>query len=189
MEISLIRHGKSLWTEDKPITSKEFKIWIQKYDSNGVTEEDTYPSDTLKKIEDTKVIITSDLNRSIKSAELLNPKVTSKPDSLFRETELPTPLTNLLGLRLKPNIWAVILRCLWFSGYSTNCESLNEAKTRAKKATNLLIKYAQEYNEIVLVGHGFFNLLIAKELKKTGWKSNKKISSKHWHITTFSIDN
>lgn len=41
MEISLIRHGKSLWTEDISITSREFKNWIQKYDDNGVFEEET----------------------------------------------------------------------------------------------------------------------------------------------------
>lgn len=188
MEISLIRHGKSLWTEDKPITSREFKNWIQKYNENGVFEEETYPSETLKIVENTKLIMTSDLIRSIKSAEFLNPGITSKAEPVFRETELPTPLTNLFGLRLKPSIWAVILRCLWFCGYSSNCESFNEAKIRAQKASNLLIKYAQEHAEIVLVGHGFFNMLIATELKKTGWKANKKTSSKHWHLTTFSVD-
>ncbi|SFD46621.1 phosphoglycerate mutase family protein [Bacillus sp. UNCCL81] len=188
MEISLIRHGKSLWTEDKPITCREFKKWIQKYDDNGVFEEETYPLETLKIVANTKVIITSDLIRTIKSAEFLNPDITSKSNPLFRETELPTPMSNLLGLRLKPSIWAVILRCLWFGGYSSNCESLNEAKVRAAKASNLLKKYAQEHTDIVLVGHGFFNLLIAKELKKTGWKVNKKTSSKHWHINTFSVD-
>lgn len=188
MEISLIRHGRSLWTEDKPLTSREFKNWIQKYDDNGVFEEKTYPSETLNIVANTKVIITSDLIRSIKSAEFLNPDITSKQDPLFRETELPTPLTILFGLRLKPSIWAVILRCLWFAGYSSNCESLNKAKIRAEKASNLLKRYAQEHTQIVLVGHGFFNLLIAKELKKTGWKANKKTSSKHWHITTFSVD-
>ncbi|WP_129690272.1 phosphoglycerate mutase family protein [Gottfriedia acidiceleris] len=189
MKISLIRHGKSLWTEDKPITSKEFKNWIQKYDENGVSEEKTYPSETLKIVANTKVIITSDLIRTIKSAEFLNPyDISSKADPLFRETELPTPFTNLFGLRLKPSFWAVILRCLWFCGYSSNCESLNDAKIRAEKASRLLIKYAQEHTDIVLVGHGFFNILIAKELKKTGWKANKKTSSKHWDITTFSVN-
>ncbi|WP_088011127.1 hypothetical protein [Gottfriedia acidiceleris] len=99
-----------------------------------------------------------------------------------------TSLTNLFGMRLKPSIWAVILRCLWFGGYSSNCESLNDAKIRAEKASKLLIQYAQEHSHIVLVGHGFFNLLIAKELKKNGWIANKKTSSKHWHTTTFSVD-
>ncbi|WP_235821716.1 hypothetical protein [Gottfriedia acidiceleris] len=104
MKISLIRHGKSLWTEDKPITSREFKNWIQKYDENGVSEEKTYPSGTLKIVANTKVIITSDLIRTIKSAEFLNHyDISTKADPLFRETELPTPFTNLFGLRLKPS--------------------------------------------------------------------------------------
>lgn len=126
------------------------------------------------------------MKRSIKSAEFLNPDITAISDPMFRETELPTPLTNLFGLRLKPGFWAVILRLLWFSGYSSNCESLSDAKIRAERASKILIKYAQDHKDIVLVGHGFFNLLIAKELKKTGWKANKKTSSKHWHTTTFT---
>jgi len=50
MEISLIRHGKSMCVENKPLNCKEFKNWILKYDHNGVFEEDTYPLDTLDKV-------------------------------------------------------------------------------------------------------------------------------------------
>lgn len=49
MEISLIRHGKSLWVENKLLKCKEFKNWILKYDNNGVFEEDTYPLELSKK--------------------------------------------------------------------------------------------------------------------------------------------
>ena len=107
---------------------------------------------------------------------------------LFRETELPT-ITKLWGIKLKPSIWALILRCLWFGGYSRGCESLSNAKGRAKKASELLVKYAQEHTSVVLIGHGFFNMLIAEELQKTGWKGKRKTSSKHWNCTTYSFFN
>jgi len=134
------------------------------------------------------IMITSDLKRSIKSAEFLNPDNIVISDPIFRETELPSPLTNLFGLRFKPGVWAVILRLLWFSGFSSNSESFSDAKIRAERASKILVKYAQDHKDIVLVGHGFSNLLIAKELKKSGWKANKKTSSKHWHTTTFYIN-
>lgn len=78
-----------------------------------------------------------------------------------------------------------ILRCLWFSGYSDRCESLNNAKQRAKKAAEKLVDYAQEHQSVAFVGHGFINLLIAKELQKSGWKGKRKTGSKHWNCTTY----
>lgn len=189
MEISLIRHGKSKCTKTNRISCEEFRDWVEKYDYSGVFEEDSYPTVTLKKIATANIVIASDLKRSVDSANLLNPNRKAISDTLYRETELPIPLTNLWGLKLNSHIWAVILRCLWFSGYSRGCESLSNAKDRAKKASEFLVKYAQEHRLVVLVGHGFFNMLISKELQKTGWKGKKKTSSKHWSCTTYSFFN
>ena len=189
MEISLIRHGKSTCSKINRISCKEFGIWVEKYDYSGVFEEDSNPTVTLKKAATANIVLSSELKRSIDSANLLNPNLKAISDPLFRETELPIPLTNLWGIKLNSCIWAVILRCLWFSGYSRGCESLSNAIDRAKKASELLVKYAQEHTSVALVGHGFFNMLIAKELQKTGWKGKRKTSSKHWSCTTYSISN
>ena len=107
-------------------------------------------------------------------------------DALFRETELPVPSRNL-KFKMRANSWAVILRCLWFCGYERRNKSLAKAKQRAKKASDRLVKYAEEHL-VFLVGHGFFNRLIAIELKKMGWKGKRKATAKHWHCTTYSYD-
>lgn len=188
MEISLIRHGKSKHTENKRLTCNEFQRWVEKYDNSGVFEEKTYPPVTLEKIVTANVVITSDLKRSIESANLLNQNLRVISDALFRETELPS-LPRISGLKLSPNSWAIILRCLWFIGYSKQCESLANAKRRAKKASEQLVKYAEEHKSVVLVGHGFFNRLIAEELKKMGWEGKRNSSVKHWSCTTYSLLN
>ncbi len=108
MEISLIRHGRSKCKELKRIPYKDFENWVKKYDYSGVFEEKFYPAVTLKKIATANVIIASDLKRSIESAHLLNPNMKAIPVPLFRETELPAPLKKLWGLKLNPNLWAVI---------------------------------------------------------------------------------
>lgn len=187
MEISLIRHGRSKCTEKDRITCNGFIEWVEKYDCHGVWEENSYPPDTLGKMAKACVVITSDLKRSIESAKILNKngKMISLP--LFRETELPAPYKNFWGIKLKPSLWAFLFRCLWFSGYSTRCESLSSAKQRAKEASNVLIEYAQKHESVVLVGHGFFNLLIAKELLRMGWQGKSKTGSKHWNCTTYSM--
>ncbi|WML44837.1 histidine phosphatase family protein [Neobacillus sp. PS3-40] len=189
MEISLIRHGKSKLIENDKITGMEFKNWVEKYDHYGVFEESTYPQKTLRKMATTNLVITSDLKRSVDSANLLNPKTKVISDALFRETELPIHSTGLFGIKFNPTIWTVILRLLWFSGYSNKCESLSLAKYRAIKASEQLIDYANEYNTVVLVGHGFFNMLIAKELKRKGWKGERKTGAKHWSCTTYTLLN
>lgn len=186
MEIVLVRHGKSLWMENKPIMCQEFKNWVEKYDEHGVVEEKAYPEETLQKARAAKMVFTSDLKRAVASAKLLTPNTALVSHSLFRETELPIPSLELGGLKLRANIWAVVLRCLWFGGYSKGCESLGDAGKRAEKAAARLVEYAKEYHTVVLVGHGFFNRLIGKELLKMGWTSKGRTSSKHWASTPYS---
>ncbi|MGP4040984.1 hypothetical protein ACTWP4_13965 [Gracilibacillus sp. D59] len=119
----------------------------------------------------------------MESATILNPNTSLTSMTIFRETELPR--LSVKGVKLPPNAWAFLLRSLWFLGYSEGCESLAHAKQRAKKAARLLIEHAQEYESVVLVGHGFFNILIVKELLRLGWKGNRKTNSKHWQCTTY----
>ncbi|WP_428911655.1 histidine phosphatase family protein [Niallia sp. Krafla_26] len=188
MEITLIRHGKSLWVENKPITCQEFKNWVEKYDCHGVFEEKTYPPNTLEKLDQATMIVTSDLKRAIESANYLNPHLPTISDPIFREIELPTPLAKFGGLKLHANIWAVMLRVLWFCGYTRGCESLKDATKRAEKAATFLIQCANEHHYVVLVGHGFFNNLIGKQFKKLEWKGRHQTSSAHWAATTYSFN-
>lgn len=189
MEITLIRHGKSKHIENNIVTCEEFVEWVEKYDASGVFEENDYPPETLEKIATASIVITSDLTRSVESANLIiqNRHIRVVTDALFRETELPVPSRNL-KFKMRPNSWAVIFRCLWFCGYARDCESLLEAKQRAKKASERLVKYAEEHRSVVLVGHGFFNRLIAVELIKMGWKGKRKATAKHWYCSTYSYD-
>lgn len=81
----------------------------------------------------------------------------------------------------------MIVRCLWFRGYSSGYESLSDARIRANKASEILVEYAREHKYVVLVGHGFFNMLVAKELQKTGLKGKRRKNSKHWNAPTYSL--
>lgn len=187
MEISLIRHGKSKWNDNRWVNYQGFKNWISQYDRHGIFEENKpYPFTTLKKAEAAAIILSSDLKRSIDSATVLKPDFSGPSLQIFREIEFPSVPELVKRLKLHPSSWAVILRVSWFGGYSKECESYKEANQRAGKAAELLIEYAEQYNSVVLVGHGFFNFLIAKWLKKKGWKGPKNSSFKHWESTTYS---
>lgn len=185
MEISLIRHGRSKWVQKDWITSSQFEDWVTRYDDHGVYEEETYPQETQKKLKKATMVYTSDLFRSKESAKLLIPTVDIVSDTLFRETELP--ISGFFSkVKLQPSGWAVLMRCLWIAGYSRKCESFADAKNRAKLAAEELIQSAEKSQSVVLVGHGFFNILIAKELLQMGWSGAKRPSTKHWQITTYT---
>ncbi|MGJ9382134.1 histidine phosphatase family protein [Salipaludibacillus sp. CF4.18] len=187
MEISIIRHGKSQLPVNNKISCFEFKNWVEKYDNHGVFAESSFPSETIEKAKTANIIITSDLNRSVESAMLLNSKMKTISDSLFRETDLPACSMKIFNIKLKPNSWALIFRLLWLCGYSNESESLKSAKLRAVNGAQQLIDYAKKYGSVVLVGHGFFNTLIASELRKKGWEGNRKAGAKHWSCITYSF--
>nr|WP_249316651.1 histidine phosphatase family protein [Bacillus sp. FJAT-50079] len=182
----MIRHGTSKYTENNRITCKQFKNWVEKYDDHGVFAEKSYPLETVNKMAAANMIVTSDLVRTVESAKLLHSHINVISALMFRETELPNPMTNFWGIKLNPSLWALFLRCLWICGYSQQCESFISAKQRAKTAAAQLVKYAKDHHTVVLVGHGFFNMLIAKELRNMGWKGKRKASAKHWACTTYT---
>jgi len=185
VEISLIRHGQSIFQEKEKITNAQFIDWVKGYDEHGVVQEKQYPKEAMDRIKQSNIIITSDLIRSKESATYLSPNGTFTSNSLFREVELPVSKRKWMGMRLKPFVWLVIYRILWVLGYSNECESYHEANLRARKAAESLIELASKHERVSLVGHGIFNRLIAKELQAQGWEGMRKFSSKHWSCTTY----
>lgn len=179
MNIILVRHGKPLFDERKWLKGSEFSLWVKLYDLSGVQEEDSYP------IHRSSLIVTSDFKRSIDSAQLLSPSAEVISDPLFREVGLPVMNSDL---RLSPRVWTVLLRLVWLSGYSRGCESYREAKRRAVAASAKLVEWARVHESIMLVGHGFFNMLIAKELLKSGWTGKRRASSKYWSSTVYVFE-
>ena len=189
MEISLIRHGKSRCVAQHRIAVKDVAHWIECYDDSGVFEEHSFPPETLKRVTEASMVVTSDLHRSIESARLLNSKAPIISLPLFREAELPILSDQFGKIKLTPNEWIVILRGLWLAGYSRECESLNQAKQRARTACEQLVSYVHEYESIAVVGHGFFNQLIAKKLRQMGWKGGRITNRQHWGCTTYFMKN
>lgn len=186
MEISLIRHGKSTWINNKRVTFQGFKDWIEMYDAHGVFEnKKRYPAWTIEKVNRANVMVSSDLKRSIDSARILKPSFDGPSYPLFREIEFPHVPEIVEKVKLYPTVWALLLRSAWFIGYAKDAESYKEASKRAEKAADLLIDYAEKQESVVLVGHGFFNFLIARQLQKKGWKGRKNTSFDHWVANTY----
>ena len=185
MKITLLRHGKPDFKIPKRTTSKEIVNLIKGYDKAGIAADSLPPASSIDMANNVKVIICSHLPRSLESAQKLTQQPIYLSDALFREADLPS--TNGSFPKLPATLWLIIFRLLWLLGYAKNGESIVITRQRARQATEKLVELAQQHHHVLLVGHGVFNYLIARELTKAGWKSSKKSPREHWEYTTYEI--
>lgn len=166
MEIILYRHGEPTVSGEEKISGCDFPQWVQRYNEAGIRK---------NKIAGGKeaVVYTSNLLRSKETGRLIGKKTVA--NSLIREAQIP--LIRFPAIRLKAKLWLFIARSLWLFGLKTRCESLTEAKIRVKQAVAYFEAQVSKNNRIVIVGHGFINRMIKKELLKRGWLLKQKKST------------
>ncbi|MFH1811273.1 MAG: hypothetical protein ABIJ09_21215, partial [Pseudomonadota bacterium] len=99
-------------------------------------------------------------------------------DQVFREADLPTPTQRRLALG--PHTWGAISRVLWLSGRNLDAEPVEVARGRARQGALLLAQAAAEHGTVLLAGHGFINILIARELRRQGWRGPRIPTRRYW---------
>lgn len=183
MEIIILRHGKPNIPSLDRISPFAFSEWVNSYNASGLCSLSKPTLAASEIANKSKVVVCSDLPRSIQSAKALNIKDITLQSSMFNEAGLPT--SGLKFPWLSPKTWAVIFRILWLLGYSKNSESFNETKARARQAANKLIELAEIESRVLFVGHGVYNRMIANELKAKGWSGPKSPGTKHWSFGVY----
>ena len=177
MEIVLLRHGMPTVGLKGLFNAKELKKLVLDYEQSGI--QDRAPQ-KLFELFDAHYVVCSHLNRSLQSAEEIGFKHVSHSDSVFSETNIPHFDNSVFKLPI--GIWLLTLRIAWLFGFSKNGESFLQAKNRAEQAANKLIILAQEHEQVILVGHGLMNRLIAKELQLNAWAGPKSPGKKYWEF-------
>lgn len=186
MKISLIKHGRKEMTSDF-MNAKQFRKWLVQYNKKNILPEKNIPVETVEAIRTAKIVLSSTSAQAIQTATLLTDSLSFVQNSIFVETDLPYVIKVPLWVKLKPNGWITMSRTLWMAGYSDHIESYTQATERAKQAVDLLIGYAICYENIALVGHDYFNGMIAKELRKRGWSGPMLVSSDYWGTVTYEF--
>ena len=181
MRITLLRHGKPKFDWKLWIRAKDIIELVKLYDSAGIV--DIPPKEAILLIENKKYIVCSELPRSLQSAKALGVKKIDASDAIYREMSIP--YFDGGSIKLPVTMWAVVLRALWFLGFSKNTESLSIAKKRAKLAAKNLIDLAEKHETILLVGHGFLDYYIAKELFSKNWQGTSKTGKRYWEYSTY----
>ncbi len=176
MRITLLRHGKPAFELKGSARAKDLCEIARSYDLSGIVG--TPPADTVAAVQGDHLVVCSHLIRSIESAKALGYSEIYLQEPLFRETTIPH--FNSGSIALPISVWIVILRLLWLVGFSRNGESLANTRRRAREAAAKLVQLAGEHQNVLLVGHGFINLFIARELRKCGWLGPSKPGKEYW---------
>lgn len=178
MRIILIRHGRPAWDFRTPICGYAFGEWRRGEDAAPL-DPHSRPDLALEQlIRSAACVFASPLRRSRESAVLLAPRAAAVIAAEFREADLPFAFRS--GLRLRPELWGLLARSAWFCGWSTGVDSLSVVRERAANAATLLRERAARDDTVALVGHGMMNILIARELRTTGWRGPRMPSRRHW---------
>ncbi|HFQ61415.1 MAG TPA: histidine phosphatase family protein [Epsilonproteobacteria bacterium] len=179
-QIILIRHAKVDIDNTIKIDAEALKKWVESYDIAPIVADSLPPEQTIILAKEADIVVSSTLRRAIDSAHVLGVKI-EEQNALFNEAGIPE--VNIPWLKLKAKTWLIVLRLMLLFGLGKKDVSLKASKKQASLAAERLVILSQEYENIVLVGHGGMNWLIAKALAKEGWVSNGKAVHSNWGVS------
>jgi broad specificity phosphatase PhoE len=106
-------------------------------------------------------------------------------DPIFIEAPLPPPPFPAF-VKLKPRTWGFLARAAWWwFGHSEGQETRRQASQRADLAADRLIGAAEEGAVVLLLAHGFFNLMVGRALKRRGWLQQEGRGYRYWATRRF----
>jgi len=181
MQITLLRHGKPTVELAGTARAKDLAAIAKAYDASGIV--DLPPPETLAELRHANYVVCSDLPRSVESAHALGFGQLHVADSVFRESALPHFDSGSIALPI--TAWVTICRVLWLAGFSQNGENYTAAKARARQAAIRLIALAEAHDNVLLVGHGLMNYLIAQQLRANNWRGPAKPGKRFWEYGVY----
>lgn len=181
MNIILMRHGKPVLTETAWVSPAGMARWIAHYDES-IVETCDIPAASKQAAQAASMIVASPSARALASVEALG-LCAAVTDAVFAEAQLPFALWSYP--RLSPFAWAAVFRILWLCGYARGADPICLVRARARQAADRLSLLAAE-NDVLLMGHGVMNRLIAKELRRSGWRGMGKHEERYWSANVFT---
>jgi broad specificity phosphatase PhoE len=185
LRIILIRHGRPA-IEPRPRTShRGFRQYIDAYEAAGLDPSSAPPGELSDLVAELDRVFTSGRPRADESARALAPNAELIADPLFGEAPLASPRIPLLRMRVPK--WAIVARILWHAGFHPEIENYRRARRRASHAADILIARARDDGVAVLVAHGYFNLMIGRELRRRGFARSGSHRVRYWNAVIYEL--
>jgi len=181
--IILIRHGRPAIDVAPRTSHGGFRTYIDDYEAAGLDPGSAPPEELQDLVKELDAVFTSGKPRAHQSAKALAPNAELIADPLFVEAPLASPRIPLL--RMKVPKWAVVARILWHAGYHPEIENYRRAKSRAASAADILMRRAREDGQAALVAHGYFNLMIGRELRHRGFTKTGSHRAQYWNAVIY----
>ncbi len=185
MEIVLVRHGKPEPSSTSLITGYQIGDFARRYNALGISKTLPPPAAAFALATTAGCVVSSDLKRSVESAQWLGSTRAIEIDRDLREAGLPESIN--LRLPLPPGAWVVVARVMWWLNLCRAEESLTRTRARAVRATDRLAALAQRHGVVLVVGHGIFNRFIAADLRRRGWSGPGILPRAYWTTATFTF--
>jgi len=179
MKIGLVRHFKVITPPGKrKLNSIEFDARMNGYDVYPVRANDLKINE-----EEWDVCYASTLSRAQTTAKTIYAgKIMSTP--LIIEVPLSSFIKTSYNLHYM--IWQILGRIAWFFLLKNQSENKTETLARIYKFIRLLENSG--YENILIVSHGFFMKILARELKKRGFRGELEFSPQNGKLYIFKDD-
>jgi broad specificity phosphatase PhoE len=183
--VVLVRHGEPALSRRVRLDAQGYRAWWAAYEVGGLKAGQTPPADLVAAAAQVDAVYSSTRLRSIESAQAIARGRRFEPDALFVEAPLPPPNAPS-WLRLPPRWWGVIARIWWWLfDHNEGQESRREAERRADLAAGRLEAEAARGATVMVVAHGFFNLMIGRALEARGWRRTLDQGFRYWCARRF----
>jgi broad specificity phosphatase PhoE len=179
LEIIIMRHGEpELPGFERRIHAREFAQCLEIYNASGLAAASRPDAATRARFANGHLLVASPLKRSLDSAGVFHSRQAVVVDPLFREVD--KPYLEIPLLRLHPRAWSYLYIMLWLLGLLHGRPSFRQARRRAVEGAARLAQLAEAHGKVLLVGHGFMNSYLARELKALGWRGPDSPGTRHW---------
>jgi broad specificity phosphatase PhoE len=183
--IVLARHGRPDLPADlrRAMSGRDIGRWYRGYDEAGIVEH-VGPSLELRAVADAAgCIVASDARRARESAARLTTSGRVRIDPILREVGFPETIG--VGVPLSPNAWVLIARGLQLLRRCEGDEPVPATRARAVLAAETLSRLADEHRMVLVVGHGWFNRFIGRELRRCGWTGPRWLPTAYWSSASY----
>jgi broad specificity phosphatase PhoE len=181
--IVLVRHGPTAHRHGGGLVNRDGILkWRESYDAAGIAA-DQPPAPLMHFASEATYVIASDLARAVMSAERLAPARKIITSELLRETPLDIPRWPT---RLPVGAWDGLVHLCWSYRILRGTDILDAERARAAAAAKWLAALVADRSTALVVTHGVFRRLLARQLLTRGWSSaGRRGGYAHWSSWSF----
>lgn len=183
--VILARHGEPGLSRAVRLNAAGYRRWWADYEAVGLLPDQAPPARLRIASDRAGFIVASTRLRSVETARLLARGRAFAEDPMLVEAPLPPPPLPR-WIKLSPRLWGLIARTRWwFLDRHDGEESRAQAHARADEAARQLTALAAGGQDVLVVAHGFFNLMIGRALKRRGWRRIDGQGHHYWSVRRY----